>query len=312
MTSATPPSALATMNAGSARKKRNSVFQPALRSGGSISRSIPYEPARPVKPGNRRPIEVHERDEVRRVADVRGEEAVERVRHAPEDERDEPRDERRETNTTIDHSTIQTKWGIARKRRKNTVSRGRSRSSATTMRTGCSGSSRVRLGERGVRRRVARREQQEVAGRLRAVAERERDEVAEPARRPSAHDDRRTRRGSARRCGDAADARTRPTRPRPRSRSTPSTSPDPTSRSRSRRRARLRAGAREARGRDGRTRPTGPAARAGRSRGRRDSRPGSGTTGTGSPRGRRTRSPASRSAGTSRRTRAGSAGPRAG
>ena len=62
------------------------------------------------------------------------------------------------------------------------------------------------------------------------------------------------------------------------------------------------------RGGAGRNRPTDPDERADRSRGRRGSRTGSGTTGTGSRRGRRTRSPASRSGRTTRRSRAGSSG----
>src|SRR5579862_815153 len=41
--------------------------------------------------------------------------------------------------TAMDHRKIQTKCGIARSRRKKTVSRRRSRSSRTTSRTGCSG-----------------------------------------------------------------------------------------------------------------------------------------------------------------------------
>ncbi len=42
--------------------------------------------------------------------------------------------------TATDHSSSQTKWGIASNSLNTTVSRGRSRSSVTTVRTGCSGS----------------------------------------------------------------------------------------------------------------------------------------------------------------------------
>ena len=92
MTSATPPSALATMKRRGARGRTGrEIVQPTvLRSGGSISTSIPYEPARPVKPGKAAADQVDECEEVRRVADVCGEEAMERVRQPSEHEREDP------------------------------------------------------------------------------------------------------------------------------------------------------------------------------------------------------------------------------
>ena len=152
---------------------------------------------------------------------------MERVRDAAGDERRRTRRRATAKKTAIDHSRIQTKWGIARKRRKRTVSRGRSRSSVTTMRTGCSGSSEYGSASSGSERRIARREQEEVRARLRRVAERVRGEVAQPARRAAAHEDREPgeERGGGR---DAADRRDVPPVRAPRCRSTtPSTTPWP-------------------------------------------------------------------------------------
>ena len=58
--------------------------------------STGYEPSAPTKPGNGPPIEVEKRADVRRVAHVRGEEAVEGQRQAAGDEGDEPAHERGE------------------------------------------------------------------------------------------------------------------------------------------------------------------------------------------------------------------------
>ena len=82
--------------------------------------------------------------------------------------------------------------------------RGRSRSSATTMRTGCSGSSRERLGLYGIRRRVPGREQEEERARLRRVAEGECGEVAQSSWCAAAREDREPGE-ERRRSGDAAD-----------------------------------------------------------------------------------------------------------
>ena len=70
------------------------------------------------------------------------------------------------------------------------MSRGRSRSSVTTMRTGCSGSTEYGSASSGIGRRIARREQEEVRACLRRIAERVRHEVAQSARRASADEDR--------------------------------------------------------------------------------------------------------------------------
>ena len=72
---------------------------------------------------------------------------------------------------------------------------------------GVLGELRVRLGERRIGGRVARREQEEVRRRLRPVAERERDEVAQAARRGLRGRGSRTRRGTRR-----PPRRRRPTR----------------------------------------------------------------------------------------------------
>ena len=131
---------------------------------------------------------VHERDEMGRVADVRREEAVERVRQPPEDDRDDP-DERRDDEH---HERPQHDPDEVGNREEEAEEHGEpwppevvgdDRAHRVFHQVG------VRLGERGVGRRVARREQQEIAGRLSAVAEGESDEVTQAARRSSASDD---------------------------------------------------------------------------------------------------------------------------
>ena len=310
MTSATPPSALATTNAGSASRNRKSDREPVLPLG-RVDLDVDPVRARPTREAREAAADhVDERDEVGRVADVRREEAVERVRQPSEDDRDDP-DERRddEHHERPEHDPDEVGNGEeeaeehGEPRPPEVV--GDDRAHGVFDEVG------VGLGERRVGRRVARREQQEIAGRLSAVAEGERDEVTQAARRSSARDDEEPGEEGARGCGPAErghappDRLLVPVRRRPRALARRAGREAAAECGRDRER-------REREQRDGRSLPTAPAERAGRSRRPRDSRTGSGTTGTGSPRGRRTRSPASHSGRSSRRTRAGSAGPRAG
>ena len=215
--------------------------------------------------------------------------------------------------TAIDQSRNQTMWGIARKRRKRTVRRGRSRSSVTTIRTGCSGSSEYgsassgsEVGYRGVRRK-------RYAPACARVAERERGEVAQATRRAPAHEDREPGEERSRGCDAADRGGVQPERLLA------------ASARRRRRRALARRAGREA----------AAERRREEERGHREEEPeeaapatlthgwvdldvdrvvllARGTTGTGSPRGTRTRRPASRSGCSSRRSRAGCPGPRPG
>ena len=108
--------------------------------------------------------------------------------------------------TAIDHSRIQTMWGIAEKETKKD---GEPRPVEVVGHDHADGmvrQHRVRLSELRVRGRIARREQEEVRARLRRVAERERHEVAQAARRASANEDREPGEQGGRGC-DTADRR---------------------------------------------------------------------------------------------------------
>ena len=80
ITSATPPSALARMSAGIARKQPEERLPAALPLARGDLDVDPVRAGASREAGEAAPDEVDERAEVRRVADVRGEEAMERVR----------------------------------------------------------------------------------------------------------------------------------------------------------------------------------------------------------------------------------------
>ena len=110
----------------------------AVRTGAGSRMSIGYSPSSPTKPGIRVRHEPEIRGEVREVADVRAEEAVQRRRAACRRSASTTQFAIAAKKTAIDQRTNQMKCGIARISRKKTVSRLRCRSSSTTSWTGCS------------------------------------------------------------------------------------------------------------------------------------------------------------------------------
>ncbi len=151
------------------------------------------------------PDEVDERDEVRRVAHVGGEEAVQRLRQPSECERDQPGEEPDEE----DPDRPQQDPDEVGNREEEAEEDGEARPAEVVgddRSHGVLGQVRVRLGLGGIGRRIARCQEEQVATCLRAVADRERDEVSQPAR-STAECDREEPREEGRRRGRAADGR---------------------------------------------------------------------------------------------------------
>ncbi len=171
----------ATNAAGKHEEQAEERRQAALPLRWGISRSMPYEPARPVNPGNFWPTIDEVRVHVGRVADVRGDEAVERARNPSDDERHEPGDEhrevRREAPEIEPHEVRNEEQQPEEDREPRALEVVRDDELNRVL-----GEARVRLRDGRVRGRVAPGEEEVVATRLSAVAERVRGQVAEPTR----------------------------------------------------------------------------------------------------------------------------------
>ena len=114
---------------------------------------------------------------------------MERVGKPPEDQREDPPDERGDER----HDRPQQEPDDVRDGEEEPEEHGESRSLEVVVHDdphGMVGQLRVRLGEIRIRGRIARREEEQVRARLRGVAERERRQVAESARRASSREDR--------------------------------------------------------------------------------------------------------------------------
>ena len=162
---------------------------PALLGAGLDLEVDPVRAGSSDEAGEAPPDEIHEREEVRLVADIRGEEAVQPGRHPARHERGEPGGDRRED----DRDRPQEEPDKVGDRQEQAEEHRQARPREVVVdrhADGVLGKLRVLLGERRVGARVARREQEEVPGRLGAVAERERDEVAETARSAPTGEDR--------------------------------------------------------------------------------------------------------------------------
>ena len=151
---------------------------------------------------------------MRRVADVGGEEAVERRRpsaraRARRTSSRTPRGTRRRSR-----AASQTRCGSASRRRKKTVSRERRTSSSSSSRTGCGGSAHAGPIALRIGVRVAVGQRAEIGVGLGGVADRVGGEVAQPVRHPPERERREPAEERAH-GGDAADAgqRERPVAP---------------------------------------------------------------------------------------------------
>ncbi len=172
------------MNAGNGEEEPEEDRQAPLL-GRRVDREV--DPVRALAPGEAREPpadEIDERHEMGRIPDVRRKEAVQRIRKAPQHERRDPADEGDED----DGDRPQEDPHEVGDREEEPEENGEPRAHQVVVHHGSNrmlGKVRVRLGELRVRRRVARRQQEQVRAGLRPVAERIGSEITQSARRTS-------------------------------------------------------------------------------------------------------------------------------
>ena len=149
--------------------------------------------------------EADEREEMRHVADVRGEEAVKRTRNMPKQECGDPSGDRDDDDSDRPEEQPDD-VGDREKEAEEDGEPGPLEVVGHDQPDGMLGKLAVRLGELRIGGRIARSEQKEVGTGLRRVPDRERGEVTQPARRASTYEDREPCEEGGHRC-DATDRR---------------------------------------------------------------------------------------------------------